>query len=154
MVKYEVASATHDHAKVLATNMRQADVEEAWDAYHLSPLVALQMSMAASRDTKVGLADGEIVCMFGVGRLSELSCDGRPWLVGSDALPKHARAFLRRNKAYISSIKTEFYALENYVSVKNKVAIRWLKWLGFTVHSPEKYGVEGLMFRRFDMEGS
>ena len=42
--------------------------------------------------------------------------------------------------------------LVNWVDDRNTCAIRWLKWMGFTIHEPEPYGVANLPFRRFDMK--
>jgi len=41
--------------------------------------------------------------------------------------------------------------MENYVDVRNTVAIHWLKWMGFKMEEPQAWGVQGLDFHKFTM---
>ena len=152
MVKYEIVAATAEHAFELADSMRQADIDEVWATGHFTPTGALLAGLSASRDTKAGLADGEVMCMFSVIPLSALSFTGIPWMLGSKNLPKHSRAFLRRNKVYMNEMRSRFTLMFNYVDIRNTVAIRWLKWLGFEFDAPVLYGVEQRLFSRFWVE--
>lgn len=54
-------------------------------------------------------------------------------LLCTDKLKDDAISFLRQAKKYIYKWLKEHKRLENYVHKKNKSAILWLKWLGFTV---------------------
>ena len=47
--------------------------------------------------------------------------------------------------------RQEFPYMFNYVDVRHKEAIRWLKWLGFTLNEPTPYGPFGLPFHKFHM---
>lgn len=149
MTDYQVVPATPAHAAELAANMREADVAEIWAGWRHTPAEALDRSMKGSRDTMAGLADGRVVCMFGVGSYTILSDIACPWLLGSEELPQHARAFLRLNRVYARHIKDEYAILENYVDARNAVAIRWLRWLGFTIWEPQPFGPDGLPFHKF-----
>lgn len=150
-VKYEVVPATFKHAEELAENMRWADCEEVWAVGHLYPLQATLLSLEASRDVWTGLADGKIVCMFGVGAAMILSTTGVPWLLTTELVNEHAKPFLRRNKKVVKEMRDKYPLLRNYVDERNTVAVKWLKWLGFEVLPSIPFGIEGLPFHSFEM---
>ena len=149
--RYEVVPATLEHVLELAENMREADREEVWAAAHYTPEQAALFSLEASRDTTTGLADGKVVCMFGVGAAAIISTTGVPWLLTTDLVNKHAKPFLRRNKKVVKEMLVTYPFLRNYVDERNTVAIKWLRWLGFDVLPAVSYGLEGLDFHPFEM---
>ena len=149
--KYEMVPATLEHAEELAENMRWADCEEVWATAHLYPLQATLFSLEASRDATTGLADGCVVCMFGVGPAAIISTTGVPWLLTTDGVERHAKAFLRRNKKVVKEMLMTYPFLKNYVDERNTVAVRWLKWLGFDIMPSVPFGVEELPFHPFEM---
>lgn len=151
MTRREVVRATAEHADYLVEHMRQADRDECWAWAHLTPREAVDMSMV-SRDTIAGLADGRVVCIFGVREASPLSRTAYPWMLCTDELPKHALSFLRGSRVYVGMLRERYERLENYVDVRNHDAIKWLGWLGFSLDDPAPFGVEQLPFRRFWME--
>lgn len=152
MTEYSIESATIDHVFDLGKRMRKLDKEEVWAASHSLPVAAVLLSIKYSSKPMTGLADGRVVCMFGVGAATVLSLTGVPWLLATDELEKHARAFLRRNKQGLLEMSEGYTLLRNYVDVRNRAAIRWLGWLGFTILPPEPYGMEGLPFHPFEMK--
>lgn len=150
MTAYAVAPATPEHCAYVAEHMRAADVAECWAGWRHTPAEAVTRSAAVSRDAcYAGLADGVPLCVFGVGSATALSDLGSPWLLGTEDLPRHSRAFLRRNKAFVGHIRGEYSRLENYVDARNTLAIRWLKWLGFAVEEAAPFGAYQLPFHRF-----
>jgi len=151
VTQYEVVPATTAHADIMAPRMRDADVKEAWASHKLRPRAALVHAALVSRDPKVGLADGEPICMFGIGKLSPFDEEAHPWLLGTDQLEQHAFAFLHRNKAYLAEAREEHPVLRNYVDARNLASIKWLTWLGFTIFPAEPYGPFGAMFHPFEM---
>lgn len=151
-ISYKVVTATEDHTLEMARVMRQADVDEVWASGHLEPLEALLTSMRVSKDPKAGLADGKVVCMYGVGTPTLTSDWGMPWLLTADALPRHAVEFLRRNREYVADIRNEYRLLLNFADARNIMALRWLAWLGFEIEPAVAFGVEGMPFHPFRME--
>lgn len=149
--RYEMVPATLDHAQELAWNMREADRQEVWAAAHYSPRQATFFSLEASRDARVGLVDGRVVCMFGVGPAAIVSTTGVPWLLTTDLVKKHAGPFLRRNKRVVEEMLAAYPFLRNHVDERNTMAIRWLRWLGFEILLAEPFGAEGLPFHPFEM---
>lgn len=146
---YDVVAATAAHADYLASHMREADAAEVWASGHHTPAEALHLSMKVSREPMTGTVDGQPVCMFGLVAVTALSDFGVPWLLGSEELPRHARVFLRANKLLVGHWRSQYAILENYVDARNKVAIRWLSWLGFTVFPAQPFGPEQLPFHKF-----
>lgn len=149
--EYKVVMATQEHVKYLAEHMRQRDIDEVWASSRRTPEEAISLSMLGSRDTMSGLADGRVVCMFGVADHSFMGDSGAPWLLATDEVNKHAKAFLRLNKVYIDYIKGEYRILRNYVDARNVEAIRWLEWLGFNILPALPIGADGLLFHPFEM---
>lgn len=152
-VKVEIVPATDSHALDLAQRLRLDDLREIWAAGRVTPHRALLRALRVKGEAWAGLADGRIVCMFGVTDAggSTLARQGVPWLLGSTDLPDHATAFLRRNGAFIARSRREYRLLFNYVDCRNVNAIRWLRWLGFAIMSPEPHGPFGLPFCRFEL---
>lgn len=143
------ADVTH-----VAAYMREADRAEVWASGRLEPLAALEASVAISREVWVGRVDDVPVCLFGVGHLSDGTllggAVGAPWLLGTNDLPRHAVAFLRRNRPVVAGWRQSYGRLVNCVDARNSVAIRWLRWLGFTIHPAAPWGAFGLPFHRFE----
>jgi hypothetical protein len=149
MVEYAVETTTAGHVEELAQTMCDEDVAECWAFAHMMPLEALEASVAGSRDTLTGVADGKVLCIFGVGQFHALDFVGYPWMLGSVELPKHATAFLRGSHGWFREITKMYSYLENYVDVRNHRAIRWLKWMGFQVDAPAPHGPDRMLFHKF-----
>lgn len=152
MSDYRIVPTTHEHICELCANAREADVRE-FAALGETVESALSDGLRLSSFVWTGLADGEVLCIFGVASQSMLSGDGVPWMVGSKLLDKHAWGFLPRSRMVVGHMLNIYPHLENYVDARNTRAIRWLRWLGFTIHDPEPYGLQGELFHRFEMGG-
>lgn len=150
MTLYQILPATEKHARELAPVLRGMDKTEIWGAGK-EPLEGLLRSLKMSRETYVGMADGQVICMFGVQGRTLCSRDGYPWLLGSVDMPKHARAFLKANQLYMASLRERFDTLSGWVYQDNVTARRWLRWLGF--HETDlSVQLRGLWFCEFKME--
>ncbi len=154
MTEYQVVPATEKHAQELSVTMRADDVREAWAAGHVSPLEALMISIETAPDARAGLADGRVVCIFGVSQWTVLGLAGIPWLLAAEEMPRHARHFLRANKAYIAEIRERYMTLANRVDARNKKAVLWLRWLGFKIDPALPFGFDQLPFHRFHWEAA
>ncbi len=152
MTAYTVAPATMAHVEQIAPRMREADKAEIWAASHAEPYHALKTGLEQSPLCWSGLVDGAPVCMFGVAPLTLLGGTGIVWMLGTDDVQEHARAFLRRNKSFIAQMMGRFYRLENWVDARNTLSIRWLRWLGFVIEEAKPYGLERWPFHHFFME--
>ena len=138
-------------ADALALVLRQADREEVEALTGRDPREALVASVERSASAWAGLANGELVCLFGVVPMTLVGVTGIPWLLGSESVTRYGRPFLRRNRIWLREMLREFPVLRNVVDARNAVSIRWLAWLGFTFGTPQPMGVRGLPFIPFEM---
>ena len=151
MTAYEIVPTTVEHVLELAETMRGADKDEVWATSRQMPCAALLEALKVSRDARTGLANGVVLCVFGTTSVATLGATGVPWMLSSDSLPKHARAFLRGSIGYVKEMLGEYDVLVNYVDARNTVAKRWLGWLGFKLGPPVIYGAARLPFHRFEL---
>jgi len=146
----DAEKTTIDHIDYVVEHMRQADVDEVVAAGH-TPREALIIGMVSS-DSCVTLLYNDIpVVIFGILSVTLLGNVGRPWLLGTTDAPKHRRAFAQLPKYYLDSMLEMYPVLENYVHVKNRVSVRWLKYLGFQFDEPVTLP-NGEQFIRFWMK--
>jgi hypothetical protein len=127
--------------------MRQADRDEVTAATGRDVLPVLVASYRKSSICMVALVDGQPEVIFGAGDLSILTGLGAPWMLGSDAVERHRVEFLRRSVHWRGQLLRRYSVLRNVVDCRNKVAIRWLRWLGFSFSEPFKHrGHDFMMF--------
>lgn len=148
---YSITPVSLRHVTELAQGMREADRQEVWAAGHQTPEQAVHLSLAASRQAWVGLADERVVFIVGVGSGTILCLTGVPWLLATNKMEQHARRFLRESREMVAVMREDYALLRNYVDVRNRVAIRWLRWLGFEILPPEPFGIDSLPFHPFEM---
>ena len=149
-IVYEIVPATSQHASELSLTMRKADRDEVVAQADVHPAFGLGYSIGNSEKSWAGLADGEVLCLFGVAAKDEMDATvGAPWMLGSDALVTHQRAFLRGCHGVVAEMQSMFPVLENHVDARNTTAIRWLRWLGFDIFATEPYGPFNLPFHPF-----
>lgn len=149
--KAEIVPATLAHAEAMAPHLRQADCDELWAASRSRPLESLRNAVKASHRARAWRVEGEVVCLFGVAPTSRLTGTGTVWLLGTPAVEAHQVAFLRASRPTLGEVIRGYRHLYNYVDARNTTAIRWLRWLGFTIHDPAPYGALGLPFHHFEM---
>ena len=151
MTTIAIIPAQASHIPLIAAHMRAADVTECHALGH-APAEALEGSLSASTMAWTGLVDDLPVAMFGVATPSLLDTStGIPWMLGTNAVDRHAQAILRRNKAYVARMSAAFPRMENYVDARNVTSIKWLNWLGFTIEPVVPHGPYGLPFHKFHM---
>jgi len=95
--------------------------------------------------------DGVPCAMLGLVVQSLLTGAGSPWLLATNHALKYKREFLVQSPPVINEMLSICPRLWNYVHADNKVSIRWLKWLGFTIDDPQKLS-SGEYFHRFHLE--
>ncbi len=135
---------------IVAANMRQADRDEAMAMAAMGPLDALRRSVQLSHEAVVARVAGEPVCIFGIGIGSLLTGVARPWLLGTPEVEHYPVTFLRSNRPVVQGW-AERFTLENYVDARHTSSIKWLRWLGFTIHDAAPFGPFGYAFHRFEM---
>jgi hypothetical protein len=113
-----------------------------------TPKDALRRGLKCSVMCWTGLVDDRPEAMFGLVMASALTGEGVPWLLGTDAARRQARAFLAIAPAYVRAMEQITPILSNHVHRDNAASIRWLTRLGFTIEA-ETVDIGGQPMRRF-----
>lgn len=141
------------HVHYVAANMRQADIDEIWAQSMARPLKGLQFGVKMSTSCWTIMRDeNEPVSIFGVGAISMIGGRGAPWLLSTDNVLKLSIPFLKGCKDYVNLMLDQFPKLENMIDARNKVSIRWLKWMGFDILDAKPSGPFQVPFHTFKME--
>jgi hypothetical protein len=138
------------HIGPIATRMRAADRVECAALGH-NAKQALRAGLASSSQAWTALVDGRVEAMFGLVVTSALSGEGRPWMLGSDAIYAHPRALLRRGPGFLAAMFDATPRLSNLVAADNVRAIRLLRRWGFTLDT-ETMMIDNIAFRLFHAE--
>ncbi len=78
--------------------------------------------------------------MTGIGPATLIGDVGIPWLMGTDLVDAHKRAFLCESRRMVGEWQKRYPVLRNLVDARYTKALRWLTWLGFTLGPPRPYG--------------
>lgn len=152
MAKAKIIKATERHVAAVAENMRDEDRMELMACGHKSPHKALTDSLQVSSLAWTAIVGDEPVAMFGVAPVSALGGIGSPWMLGTDGiLDISLPQFVRECRSYLSTMLRLYPHLTNHVDCRNKVSLRWLKWLGFKFDTAINFGVNGERFYPFSI---
>lgn len=154
MTRYAIVPATQEHVAAMLPHVRLADRREVFYSSGRPIEELLGQSVSLSLYAWAGIADDEVCCIFGVRGASMVSTTGYPWMIGTDGIDRHAKAFLRRNRKMVGVMLETFPSLENFVHHDNIAAVQWLKWLGFEIHPAEPFGAHRQLFHRFTMRSA
>jgi|TARA_Y100000310_G_scaffold239947_1_gene243748 hypothetical protein len=147
----EIRQSRQEDILPIAHRMREADVKEIWASHRATPYKALVTGFKAEGNCWTILGDGIPEGMIGVTRKSLLSNNGIAWLLGTDVLSQEKRQFVELTKKLFDDAVEGFDYLENYISVDNRLSLRWLQALGFTIED-EIINMNGTPFKKFYME--
>lgn len=137
----------------LAPRLRPADQTELAALSNRSHEATLRLSVAVSDEPLAAVTadSGELVAMLGVGRPGLLSTTGNPWMLGAPVLENLGRQIMELSAEKVGEWRQEYPLLVNHVYAEHHHSIRWLKWLGFTLHPAAPYGPFGNLFHKFEM---
>jgi hypothetical protein len=148
----EFGPPTPEAIQFIADNMRKEDAAEVWAYCRHTPIEALEFSVKHSKKIVIVYGDGVPLTALGLCMRDFLSGTGVPWLLSAEQALKYKRQFLKLSPPIIEEMLDICPKLVNYVHADNKLSIRWLKWLGFTIEDPEPTGPQGELFHRFTKE--
>ena len=131
-MKAETRDAVLSDAIHVAHNLRLADKEELRAGGTDDYVACLSESFAASTVCRVALVDDVPVAVFGVCD-SKLDGVGIIWMLGTDGIYKISRKFLKGSAHEVRLLSGGYRTLFNYVYSENRLSIKWLEWLGFTI---------------------
>ena len=102
----------------------------------VSPTEALLEGVEKGVAHSIFSDDHVILSMYGVAPMG-LPGVGVPWMLSSDAFIRDKEAkrrVFRESPEAIIKMHRLYPVLTNFISVENKLPIRWLKWLGFSFY--------------------
>lgn len=139
--------ATEEVAMEIGLHLREQDCDEVMLSHGMQPLEAVIDSYLGSSICKaIEGDDGRPVGITGV-------CEDRIWLLGTYSLTatkNHRRMLCKHGREWVDyCLKEVGRPIGNYVYSKNRMAIRWLLHLGFTVESPRPFGPSSALFCPF-----
>ncbi|MEM6898461.1 MAG: hypothetical protein AAF583_01640 [Pseudomonadota bacterium] len=146
------AAAIADIDEILPS-LRDADREEVGLMSRWSVRDALIVSVTRAPAYTVRI-DGNIAAIFGAPPASVVTDSATPWIVSTDVMTAHPLVAARHNWRIVETWKKHHRHLFNYVHAGNALAIKWLKWLGFTLHDEAPYGPYNAPFRQFEWTAS
>lgn len=147
----EVVRATPEMIEAVCAKARDEDREEYRLAGEPDLPVAVQKMQELSPVTWCAMSGGVPLAVYGIVPQSHLRHRGFPWLLASkDVDGPLGKTFLRHGRAELKRFARGYGHLEGLVWAENHVAVRWLRWVGFTVGGSVPVG--GAEFHRFTME--
>jgi hypothetical protein len=152
MVQNVIRQPTQKDIDHISQNARREDIEEldALDGTNVAD--ALASTPYLFENSQVWEVEGKPICIFGVNPLEQFNSVGVIWLLATEDFQKYARLFAVKCKNVTNQMIENYDYVFNYVHAENEVSIKWLQWLGFTVHDPEPLGKDGANFHRFDID--
>lgn len=133
----------------LARNARQADKDEALLFAGKTIWEALNETKDIFDNSFVWEVDGRLVCMYGVTPVSDKV--GVIWFLATDEFDNYKDFVKKHCKKVCNILLMGYDHVYNYVYVGHDKALRWVKWLGFTVHEPAPVGIKGDLFCKFEV---
>jgi hypothetical protein len=139
-MKVHVRVSTQADVDYLSTNLRDEDRLEVL-ASHGSVKEALQECFEYSEEcyTIIVTDTNEIAGIYGLCEIDDMT--GIPWLLTSPAIHKVWLPFLRQSKQWVAEANLKYPVLTNACDERYTVALKWLKFVGFTfIKRHETYG--------------
>lgn len=149
-MEVKITPTTYEDCLDLAAIMRQSDIDEIYATNHSTPEQGLLLGFYNSIVIYTVKINGELIMIYGISKLPFVHgvC---PWMLASENIEKYGVTFYRHTRKHILAMIKQYGYLENYVDSRNVKSIKWLSWLGFTIHDAEPYGIEQRLFHRFSM---
>jgi hypothetical protein len=140
---YDIRPATQQDVADVAVRLRSGDRAEL-AALGLTPLQGVQMSFDNSLWARVGIWQGQVACIWGLGSISLLSGLGGAWMLSTPVVNGSRKQFLRASRQQVGQMRQIFPRLCCQVDQRYGQAVRWLGWLGFV---PRQVGqINGISF--------
>lgn len=139
--------------EMMKDNIREEDRNEVWASDHFTPEQALENSFKVSSEKMAFLVEGEILGMFGIVPLTLMDDRACIWMITTNAIEKYAIKFLRASRYFIKILLERYSILSNFVDVRHKKSVKWLRWSGAIIREPENFGLEQIPFHLFIFGG-
>lgn len=149
----DVREVQEGDIEALVADLRPADAAEIEAVCGTCDMAAaVRKSLDASLLAWAAVADGRLMCLFGVVPLTMTSDVGVPWCLGTTVVDRQGRALTRLAPTYIARMLAAFPVLANGVDARNVKAVRWIRRMGFTVRPAVVMKPGGVPLHPFGME--
>ncbi|WP_277964589.1 hypothetical protein [Pseudomonas sp. RIT-To-2] len=148
----ELVPVERRHVLALLADLRQADRVELESIRGWSAAQELEYALASTEHSGACIYQGKVLAIYGDTAHDETY--GLPWMASSTWLERYPRVFLAECADVVAGMRSRHRQLINFADVRNQLAVRWLKWLGFNFLAPIPYGAAGEPFYPFTMEGT
>lgn len=127
-----IQTATLADALWVASRLRRADrVELGLEDQDEIDLV-LYRAWECSTWAKAVLVDGIPAIIYGVSPTDRM-VEGSVWMLATDRIGLIRREFVAQCRGEVEKMLATYPYIHNNVHAGNREALRWLRWLGFTV---------------------
>lgn len=142
-----------DAKKTDKFELRKADKREIWASHHREADKALIEGYNKSIMCFTVEYKKRPIAMFGVVPHTILGSVAQVWLLASSEMNKMNYIF-KHSRKMIDIMLSHYPLLENFVDIRNKQSIKWLKWCGASLGPVVPYGVEQKLFQYFQFQRS
>lgn len=130
----------------LAGRIKEADCRELRASHGIDPLTGLCYSVKNSEKAYGISLHGRIEGAFGWAHIDDEQAS--PWMLTSQELCRtDSNLWIRNGRKWIRIMHQQYDILRNYVDIRNKHSLRWLRLIGFVAGPAIPFGIEGQLFR-------
>jgi hypothetical protein len=98
------------------------------------PEEVIDRGLATSVAAWAAELDSEVALLWGLRSTNMLDDRAYLWMLGTDAVERHAVTFARYSRAAITMMLQRYSLLYGEVSSDYEASVRWLRWLGAQIH--------------------
>jgi hypothetical protein len=98
----------------------------------------LKRWLKTSEEIWVAMYDGEIAAVWGLAPPSVVSDRAYLWLFTTNLIEEHKFLLVRHSQLAVRDALTRYSVLTGHVSTTNRLAKRWLEWLGAEFGPPDE----------------
>lgn len=141
---------TKEHLPHLIENLREWDKKELQSFRDITVEEGLTELIGEGQVWVSPKGNPCVVC--GLVQHERVAGVGVPYLLATEEFYEYTRKFSKESKLWVQDALQKYPTLFNCVAAENTKAIRWLKWLGFTLEDRvDNFGRLGLSFYPFYM---
>lgn len=153
MATLRAERATLEHARQLASCMREGDVQEVRASGDQSPFEALKFSLEKSKCACALFADDKILCIWGVVEKDGYPGVASPWILSSVHVDTFPILFYKESVRIIAGLRARYRVIVNMIDARYEKSVKFYRKLGFDISDPVPYGIFGLPFHVAKMTG-
>lgn len=150
--RFDIEDTTVEHLEELASQLRYKDLQEIKACSEMGVLETLVTVFNRSDEVRTVFLNGDIIGVYSLTLTLETDCSF--WFLGTDSINKCSLSFLKESRKMLKELLNKYRCVFSLVYSENKISIKWLEWLGFSVSKEvELLGPMSSTFYRVSIEG-